>query len=117
MKSYEITNENVGYYSDNIWLPTNATQEEINDALENVEMDISIDWGEGWNNALYEALHFDYESPYTLEIGETSLTGYLDLRKFCETNDISLNYTDAWGIKQDKIPLIIRAIVGEREND
>lgn len=117
MKSYEITNENVAYYSDSIWLPTNATQEEINDALDDVEMDISIDWKEGWDNAPYETLHFDYESPYTSETGETSLTGYLDLRKFCKAVGVSLNYTDAWGIKQDKIPLIIRAVVGNREED
>lgn len=59
-------------------------------------MDISINWGDDWALSPYEALHFDYESPYTAEVGETSLCSYLDLREFCEEINVSLKYTDAW---------------------
>lgn len=117
MKTYEITNENVSYYVDCIGLRTNATREEIDDALADAEMDISIDWGDNWAPSPYEALHFDYESPYTREVGETSLSGYLDLREFCKANNVSLKYTDAWGVNQDKIPIIIHAAVDEREEE
>ncbi len=117
MKTYDITNENVGYYVDSIALPLNATQEDINDALENAEMDISITWDDNWDNAPWEALHFDYNSPHSSEEGETSLTGYLDLREFCKHCNVSLRYTDAWGIVQDKIPLIIKSFVMKDEED
>lgn len=116
MKTYEIINENVSYYVDSISVPVNATEEDINDGLSNAEMDISIDWGDAWEPAPYEVLHFDYQSPYTEQTGETSLTGYLDLREFCKAFNVSLKYTDAWGIKQDKIPLIIKVCVFERED-
>lgn len=117
MKTYEITNENVSYYVDSIWLPMDATREDIDDGLADAEMDISIDWGDNWAPSPYEALHFDYESPYTAEVGDTSLTGYLDLREFCKEINVSLKYTDAWGVNQDKIPIIIHAVVGKREEE
>lgn len=115
MKTYEITNENVSYYVDSITVPVNATEEDINDGLEAAEMDINIDWGDDWEPAPYEVLHFDYQSPYTEQIGQTSLTGYIDLRGFCKVFNVSLKYTDAWGIEQDKIPFIIKVNVCERE--
>lgn len=117
MKTYDITNANISYYVDSIWIPVNATEKEINDGLDNAEMDITVTWDDDWSPAPFDTLHFDYQSPYTAEPGTTSLVGYLDLRKLCKVWDISFRYMDAWGVEQDKIPLIIKAVVGEREEE
>ena len=117
MKTYQITNKDVAYYDSCITVYPNATKDDIDGALSDVEMDISIDWGDNWSPASWEALHFDYQSPDTKEIGTTSLVGYIDLKRFCKESNVSLVYTDAWGIKQDKIPIIICVKVVEREEE
>lgn len=115
MKTYDITNANVNYYVDSIWLPVNATEKEINDSLDDAEMDISIECDDWWEPAPWDTLHFDYESPDTSQEGMTSLVGYLSIPGYCAQIGVSLKYTDAWGVVQDKIPLIIKAAVGSRE--
>ena len=119
MSKYQITNRSVSYYVPSISVTIGAGRSEIDDALSNAEMDISVDWGENWAPADWDSLRFDYESPDTSKEGTTTLVGYVGLRKF-EKQDgvgVELEYRDAWGIVQDKIPICIQTSVVPPEDD
>ncbi|MDR2600496.1 MAG: hypothetical protein LBC73_09510 [Oscillospiraceae bacterium] len=117
MIKYKITNENVQYYSSAIAVPVGAVKEDIIDALGNAEMDVSIHWDDGWAPSSWEALYYVYDSPDTSKVGETTLVGYLDLIRFQKEAEVELEYHDAWGFKQDKIPICHRVIVDEPDED
>ena len=129
MKEYAITDKNLSYYIESIGVTVapGASLEErqhlLEGALEDAEMDISIDWGDNWQPSEWENLHFDYSSPKIDVAGVSStMMGWLDLRGFekqvnASGEDIHLVYTDAWGQEQDKMPLCIHVYVNPVEED
>jgi hypothetical protein len=115
MPKCKVTNESVQYYSSSIAVPVGGDEQEIMDALSNAEMDVSIHWEGDWAPSPWEALVYDYKSPDTSKAGETTLVGYIDLVKFQDEIKVELEYRDAWGIIQDKIPICHHVWVEEPE--
>ena len=117
MAKFRITNENVRFYVDSIGVNEGAKEQEINNGFADAEMDISIDWGENWEPAEWNCIKLDYNSLNTSKVGITTIVGYLDVRKYEQQVKIELEYIDAWGVEQDKIPFSVRVYVLEREED
>jgi hypothetical protein len=115
VSKYKVTNESVQYYSPAITANQGSGKQGLMDALENAEMDVSIHWDDDWAPSPWEALVYDYDSADTSKLGETTLVGYIDLARFQDEIKVKLEYHDAWGMIQDKIPICHLVHVIEKE--
>lgn len=118
MKKIQLTDNDLERQLTGIAVTLHDTPDDVGGALDDVENFISVKTETELLYVGWEAVIFDFTTPDTSTLGQTTLLAYLDLRKL-ELSELveetEFEYRDRDGLIQDKIPFCIQVQVEEPE--
>lgn len=111
---HKITNENI-FYEISFLLQLNDTPQDVSWYLDDVESFVRIDCDGNSIYCSWPCVTFYFDTPDTSRLGDTTVIGYLDIRKLEKEEQCEFEYRDAWGQIQDKVPLCFLATIVDEE--